>query len=94
MARESAVEKWLPLMLSWCHGDVMEVGLTAIKSFCIWQWKEQHRVLHDSLGWEGDFTGLDASGYYQTKRHEEALKWLRKRDILTKAIADIRAVDK
>ena len=82
----------LPVMACWIHGNPLEVALRALVEFCFGQWKEEYRALHSSLEW--DITDSETTGWYQTKRHEQALKWLRKRDILFRAIADIKAADK
>jgi len=89
MAPEASVPKWLPLMMSWVYHDPLTVTLDAIVFFCVGRWKEEYRILHSSLDWYDAKT----TGHFQTVKHNEALKWLRKRDILIKAIADIKAVD-
>ena len=92
ISRDAVVSAWLPLMLSWIWNDPLTAALHAMQRFCINKFAEQYRILHSSLDWEGS-TGLDTTGHFQREKHADAQKWLKRRDILQKAIEELKALD-
>lgn len=93
MERSNAVTEWLPLMLTWVWHTQLQTALIAMQRFCVTQFASEIRKASQSLNWDGQ-ADMEATGYFQSTCHRDAMRWLKKRDILARSIKDIEAVDR
>lgn len=91
MSRGDAIRSWLPVMLGWAYYSPLETALEAMQRFCISEFRDQYRMAHGASGWV-DSDSITTNGYYEAQRHKQAQLWLQKRDILARALAEIKAV--
>lgn len=93
ISRESAVTAWLPLMMGWIwrKEDALGVALKAMQRFCVDQFTEQYRIIAQCH--ESNESAIDMTGKWESRLHEDAQKWLKRRDVIQKAIEELRAIN-
>lgn len=84
-----AIDAWFPVLMNQARqSTVFQVVMTALALFCVRQAQDEYRQASAAL------SNLDHSAGtgYPTRKHENALNWFRKRDILVKALKEIEEI--
>lgn len=92
MARGDAIRFWLPVMLTSAWMNALETALEALQRFCISEFRHEYKMAHGAGSWV-DADSIKITGHFERSRHEQAQRWLKKRDILARAVEQIKAVD-
>lgn len=86
-----ALDAWLPVLIRQARpSTVTEVLINAAMASFVRKAQSEYQAAADQLS----HGGPSVNRHYSIRKHEAATRWLKKHDILVKALQDIEAIDR